>query len=443
MYIARLKMLSTKGKNKMQIIKKLQRLLISILCVFCICGATYAAGNEPLGDVGEYGAWINQDNMEKFSASMSTDMAQFQNKFETNVKSPTFVPIEVRLGLMLMKALYAIDDVLQISLVRFTIIFLFIMYAFWVGLEAYKLIRDSGDYKKTLYDTFKKGITIAVWVMILNYGPAKIFTMIITPIISIGTYLSDFILNTTAQTYNVYIPDTCAVIHQYVDAHNNGKLIIDASAAADIMCLPGRISMYFYHATATGFKWMLYGFTNSITAIIVGAISIFIFIKCIFKYAFMTLGIVTDLFLKLLMLPFTAIAEAMPTTKENNYAGQIFSGLLKIFNTKKLSDVIASFINAAIYFVSLSIIISICAMLMSNIIALNSEHSYSVASAMTALLTGCLVLYLANKSDELSKKIGGKIDNSFGTKLQNDSKTLFNDAKKIGGTIFKNLVKKK
>ncbi len=429
----------------MQIIKKLKSLLISVLCVVCICGATYAAGNEPLGDVGEYGAWINQDNMEKFSESLSSDVTQFQNKFETDIKSPTFVPIEVKIGLALMKALYDINGILQISLVPFAIIFLFVMYALWIGLEAYKLIRDSGNYKKTLYDIFKTGIIIAVWMMILDYGPAKIFAMIIGPIMSIGTYLSDFILNTTGQMYNVDIPDTCAVIHQYVDAHNTGKLLIDANAAANIMCLPGRISTYFYHATATGFQWMLYGFTHSITAIFIGAVSIFVFIKCIFKYAFMTLGVVTDLFLKLLMLPFTAISESLPKTSESNYAGQLFTGLSKIFNSAnfKLSDVIAAFINATIYFVSLSIIISICAVLLSNIIALNGDHTYSVAASMTALLTGCLVLYLANKADEYSKKIGGKIDNSFGTKLQSDAKTLLGDAKKIGGMFFKDWIKKK
>ena len=341
-----------------------------------------------------------------------------------------------------MKSLYAIDEILKLSLVRFTIIFLFIMYAFWIGLEAYKLIRDSGDYKKTLYEVFKKGMTIAVWVLILDYGIANIFAMVIGPIVSIGSYLSDFILGTIAKMYNVNLTDTCGAIHQYINANNNGDLLIDANAAADIMCLPGTVSTFFYHATSTGFKWMLYGFTHSISAILIGGISVFIFIKCIFKYAFMTLGVVTDLFLKLLMLPFTAIAESMPTTKETNYAGQVFSGLLKIFNTQKLSEIIAAFVSATVYFVSLAIIIAICAALLSNIISLNGAQSYSVASGMTTLLTGYLVLYLAGKADELATKLGGKIDNSFGTKLQGDAKNLIGGAKKLGGMFFKDWLKK-
>ena len=426
-------------------IKLFRCLLVSVFCVFCICGTTYSAGNVPFGNIGEYGTWINQENMEKFSDSISTDLNEFQNNFETTVKSPTFVPIEVKLGLALMEAFYDIDAVLQMSLIPFTIIFLFIMYALWIGLEAYILMRDSGDYKAVIYDIFKKGLTIAVWVIILNYGLAKIFALIIAPIISIGTYLSDFILNATAKTYNINLPDTCTAIHNYVNTQNASNLLIDSNAAADIMCLPGRISTFFYHATATGFKWMIYGMTNSFTAILIGAISIFVFVKCIFKYAFMTLGVVADLFLKILLLPFTAIAESIPTTKEKNYLGQIFNGFLGLFNTKnfKISDVITAFITAAVYFVGLSIVISICAALLSNTISLDADNSYSLASGMTALLTGWLILHLANKADEYAKKLGGSIDNSLGTSLQDDTKTLIQDAKKLGGMAFKDWVNKK
>jgi len=421
-----------------------KRFIIAIVCVIGICGASYAAGNIPDGDIGEYGAWINQDNMDKYKTTISNDINKFQQDFETNIKSPTFVPLEVKLGFAFLKALYAIDAVLQLSLVRFTIIFLFVMYAFWIGLEAYKMIREATDYKTVFYSIFKKGIIISVWVLILFYGPAKIFTMLIGPIMSVGTYLSNFILDTIAKTYNINIPDTCATIHQYADTQTGGKLLIDANAAADIMCVPGRISTYFYHATSMGFKWMINGFAHGITMIVIGAVCVFVFIKCIFKYAFMTLGVIADLFLRLLMLPFTAIAEAMPKTSETNYVGQIFSGLLKIFNADKfkLSDTIAAFINATIYFVSLSLVIAICAMLLSKAIDLNSDNAYSLASGMTSLLTGCLVLYLANKSDEFAKKIGGSIDNSFGKTLQGDAKTLAKKTTDLGAKIFKAWSKK-
>jgi len=427
----------------MQIRKIISRLLICVVCVFCLSCTCFAAGNVPFGDIGEYGNWITEDNMESFNSELSGDMESFGGTFQSKLHSSNFVPIETKLGLVFMRALSSIDYVLQISLVRFTIIFLLVMYAFWIGLEAYRMIRDSTDYKSVLYDIFIKGITISVWIIILNYGPAKIFTMIISPIISLGAYLSDFILGAVAQTYNVDIPDTCATIHQYIDANNTGKLIIDSDAAANIMCLPGRLSAYFYHATATAWDWMVNGFGNSVVAVIVGAFCIVMFVKCIFKYAFMTLGVVADLFFTLLMLPFTALAEALPSTSEKNYMGQIFNGFLKIFNTKKLSDVISVFINATIYFVSLAIVIGICAALLTNIISINANNQYAVGSAMTTILCGCLVLYLADKTDEFAKKIGGSIDNSFGEQLQKDTKTLWGNAKKVGGKLLSAWIKKK
>jgi len=143
------------------------------------------------------------------------------------------------------------------------------------------------------------------------------------------------------------------------------------------------------------------------------------------------------------MLPFTALAESMPTSKETNYAGQIFSGLLKVFNTQKLSDIISAFINATIYFVSLAIVIAICAALLTNIVSINSVNTYTVGSAMTVILCGALVFYLGGKADELAKSIGGKIDNSFGKKLEGDAKTLWGDVKKVSGALFNAWAKKK
>lgn len=428
----------------MRIRKILSVLLICVSCVLCVCNVCSAAGNVPVGEIGEYGNWVTVENMETFNTEILSDTDQFQKQFQTDIKSQNFVPIEVRLGLMFMKALSSIDYVLQLSLIRFTIMFLLFMYAFWIGLNAYKMIRESTDYKKVLYDIFTKGLTIAIWIMVLNYGPAKIFTVVISPIIALGTYLSDFILDAVAETYNVNLPDTCATIHKYVDANNTGKFLIDADAAANIMCLPGRISTYFYHAVGTAFDWIKYGFGrgHSITAIAVGIVAIFMFIKCIFKYAFMTLGVVTDLFLTLLMLPFTALAESMPKIDEKNYVGQIFNGFLSIFNTKKLSDVISIFINAAIYFVSLAIIIAICAALLTNIISVDGTTQYVVGSAMTTILAGYLVLYLAGQADKLATQVGGKIDNSFGTTLEKGAKQIWGDIKGFGGKLTKAWAKK-
>lgn len=427
----------------MRIRKILFLILTLCVCWFGIGGNVMAAGNLPLGDIGEYGNWITGPNMAIVNTNMTSDATSFTSDFKSSLHSTTFIPIEVKIGLAFMKALSSIDYVLQISFVRFVIIFLFVMYAFWVALEAYKMIRESSDYKKVVYDMFKKGIIIVFWMLILKFGPAKIFTMIMSPIMAIGRYLSDFILNAVAQTYNVAIPDTCTAIHDYVATNAGSKLLIEPGTAANIMCLPARISVFFYHATATGWEWMVSGFGHSTIAVLVGAVSVVLFIKCILKYAFMTLGVVADLFLTLLMLPFTAMAEAMPpSTKETNYAAQIYSGFLSVFKAQKVSDVISKFINVTIYFVSLSIVIAICAALLTNIISITSVNTYTVANAMITILAGYIVLYFADKSDELAKQLGGSINNAFGKQLQQDTKTIWSNIKSVAGKVIKDIAKK-
>ena len=89
----------------MQIRKILKYLLVCIFCATVSAGASFAEGNLPYGDIGEYGNWVTEDNMEKYNQQLSNDASGFQESFQTNIRSAGFVPIEVKIGLMFMKAL--------------------------------------------------------------------------------------------------------------------------------------------------------------------------------------------------------------------------------------------------------------------------------------------------------------------------------------------------
>ena len=156
----------------------------------------------------------------------------------------------------------------------------------------------------------------------------------------------------------------------------------------------------------------------------------------------MTLGVATSLFLTIMMLPFTALAESMPSNSEKNIAGQVFNGLLKVFNTQKLTSVLFVFVNAAVYFVSLSIVIAICAALLANIISLDSNGGYSVGSVITTILGGYLVLYFANQTDSLAKKIGGNVDNKYTKQFQDAAKTVWGNAKNLATKLAQTWIKK-
>ena len=160
------------------------------------------------------------------------------------------------------------------------------------------------------------------------------------------------------------------------------------------------------------------------------------------KFALMALGVIMDLFLGILMLPFTAFAETITPTSYKGLAGNIFNGFIKLFNAGpvKLNVQVNRFINAAIYFVSLSIVIAICAALLYGIIG--SDMASQIPSLdndgfIPALLTGSLVAYLASQADDIATKIGGSVDTSFSKQFGNDVKTYAKDAYKAAADWVK------
>ena len=74
----------------MQIRKIIYRLLICIMCIFCLHTVCFAAGNVPFGDIGEYGNWINENNVSQFNENLSGDVNSFQKQFQTNLSSSNF-----------------------------------------------------------------------------------------------------------------------------------------------------------------------------------------------------------------------------------------------------------------------------------------------------------------------------------------------------------------
>ena len=168
---------------------------------------------------------------------------------------------------------------------------------------------------------------------------------------------------------------------------------------------------------------MLAGIGHSMFTFIIGVVFIIIFLINIWKFALMALGVIADLFLAIFMLPFTAIAETVGKTSYTGIAGTIFNGLLGLFKTESLSAQITRFINAAIYFVSLSIVVALCAAILSGVVDTNLAAQVPTIDNegfMITLLIGCLVAYLADKALKIAKDLGGSIDDSLGQQFGKD-----------------------
>lgn len=425
----------------MTLIRKfLSKIIVAIACI-CISFSAIADQDIPSNNIGNFDTFATEQNMTAFANSLvgeNGDLIQFQDSFQKQLVRD-YVPIEARVGIAMMNALTRVAKILDTSLVQFMVIFIIVMYLFWIMFEAYNFMsRGDGNVQKLIMDIGKKAIWIIIWIAILEIGPAKLFMWAMGPIVSIGTYLADFILNAVASVSGAILPDTCGAIREYAVAHTAPDMLIDANAAADLMCVPTRLSGFFTTAIAVGWKWMIAGIGKSAFSFIMGAVFVVVFVWNTWKFALMALGVIMDLFLGVLMLPFTALAETITPTSYKGLAGNIFNGFIKLFNVGpvKLDAQINRFINAAIYFVSLSIVIAVCAGLLYGIIGTNMANQIPTLENdgfIPALLTGLLVAYLANRADEFAKKIGGgaRPDDSFGKQFGEDIKTLANDTYKV------------
>ena len=164
---------------------------------------------------------------------------------------------------------------------------------------------------------------------------------------------------------------------------------------------------------------MLAGIGHSAFSFVIGVAFVVLFVYNAFKFAFIALGVIADLFLAVIMLPFTAIAETVGKTSYKGIAGTIFNGFLGLFKVESLSAQIQRFINAALYFVSLSIVVALCAALLSGIIDMN------MAAQVPSLKDDN---FMANNAMDIAKKIGGSIDDSMGQKIKTEATRLWNNA---------------
>ena len=88
----------------------------AVLIAPCALAAD-ATSNLPFTEIGDYGNWMNVDNILQFDSAIETDMKNFQPQSTQLVDD--YVPIVAKAGLAMMNGLSMISDMLDSSLVRF------------------------------------------------------------------------------------------------------------------------------------------------------------------------------------------------------------------------------------------------------------------------------------------------------------------------------------
>lgn len=414
--------------------------LMVLIASLCIIVPSYGAEtNLPSGDVGDYGAWTTENNLKKFSGQLSQDIDAFQSEFQTKIVQ-NYVPIEAKIGLAFMNGLSYVARVLDSSLVRFVIIFMIIAYMFWASFEAYTIITGKSNTKDKVFEIIKRGGLVFMWVAVLKVGPAQAFMMLMSPIMQTATYVSDGILNVVSSVAGISLPDTCAAIREYAATHISDSNILSSSHAADIMCVPTRLSGFCYSAVAIGWKWMSLGIGRSAFSFLCGGVFVGGFIYVAWRFAFIAFGVIADLFMGVMMLPFTALSETVGKTSYKGIIGDLFNGFMELFKAESLKAQISRFIDAALHFIVLSIVIALCAGLLSEVVTLNSADAIpqiETPGFFITILILALSIYFAKNADKIATEIGGAINTSTGDTLRSDINNMWGKTKKGAKDLWK------
>lgn len=406
-------------------------------------------GSARSDDIGDFGMWATDHNRELVVGKLATDLKEF-GPTETSVENG-FVPLDAKLGLAFIGGLANLGIPLDRALSRFAIIFILVAYAFWVAFTAYNLITSgsTGNAKETIRQVILKGMVISAWLIVLDFGIVRVFAIIMMPIVELGLYISHTIWQGITATAGLAIPDkVCDAIQQYASTHIIDKLpnvqndivssgLIDSlkstsNSTVGLLCIPSQMSAFFVTIIEIGWGMVVKGIGVSLLSVVLGLYITYLGFKCIWKFLFITLGVVADIFFGLLLLPFTAVAETTAKTNYKGVAGDIFNSFLEIFKTNDLSlkKQINRIIQALLYFICLGITVGVSVALLSFIInpatGQISEQLQidGLGGIIILILMLLLVCYMADKAQKLATDWGGKIDTSFGDKFQKDIETL-------------------
>ena len=364
-----------------------------------------------------------------------------------------FLPPEARIGRALIGGLNRIAVVINNSLAGFVSVLLLVLFAFWMMMETYHVMMTGGDMKKLAYEIVRKGMWISIWFIILNSNPTELFLLAATPVIRAGTFMSDAILGAVTAAGGVPLHDTCGAIHEYMAANPIPGMLVNSEVAADMLCMPTRLSGFFWTCIAAGIRFMagsaaisvIPGFrAGGAIMFVIGAVFLWIFLINVWKFAVKALGVVTSLFLALMFLPFTAIAECFDggktSLKDQGLLSTFFGMLAKMLGGDKfrLWGQFMIFVNAAIYFVVLSIVAAIGLAIINVVVPRGvAVTALGLDGLAMLVVAGLLVSHLANKADDIAKDLGGTIDDEFGKQIKKDAETVWENTKKLAKAVAK------
>jgi hypothetical protein len=348
-----------------------------------------------------------------------------------------FVPLEAKVGRIFISVLSDLSRAIYTKLMPFLNMFIVMMLTFWIFGETWKMMSFTGDrdYWKLAIRITKKVLLIAAWLWVLNNDPAKLFMILINPLIVVGTAASDLILNGVLNMLDAEMPDTCGAIHAWVG--NGADGLISNDSVANLLCMPTRVTTFFYTNINAGFNLMGEGLKNLLpVTFLMGLVFVVLFVINTWRFIIATLGVIVDLFFVLMFLPFTAVKECFKAkdTKYDGIFAPIWTQLLGLVGGQTLSEQIRKFVGAVIYFIVLSIISAISLIMIAG-------FKPTLDNAITLIIVGFLIFYMMSKEqvNKIAKMVSGEVDTGFGEQVDAASKKYAENIWKLVTDKFKSL----
>jgi hypothetical protein len=380
-------------------------------------------------NIGDFGNWATPNNRALLVGEVGEDLDNFQSAFQAALNDPKYVPIEARIGRAFIGGMSMIGEVLKRTLFDFVRIMLIVLLIFWIMMEAWHATKNAKDMKELGLEIVKKLVIVSAWMIVLSINPTKLFMYIMSPMLTFGTYLSDLIIGTVTTSLGTELPDTCKNIRDYMI---NNPIIIDpvtgqetgimaSDKVADLMCMPTRLSGFFYKSISIGLTWMSKGWGNSALVFFAGVIFVVVFTYNLWKFAITALGVIADLFLIIMLLPFTALAESFEKTNYDGPPGKIFEAFASMFQAEKLQKVFDKFLKATVYFVVLAIVAAVGLALFYGSLSNGEMPQPEADGFMKIAIVGALIWYIVSQADKWAEDIGGSVDRDISKQLQDSA----------------------
>ena len=113
---------------------------------------------------------------------------------------------------------------------------------------------------------------------------------------------------------------------------------------------------------------------------------------------------------------------------------------MELFKAESLQAQIMRFVNAALHFVVLAIVIAVCTGLLSGMIDINAGNSlpqFDDPGIWISILIAALTWYLASNATKFATEFGGAINTAMGDTLQGDTKILITKTKETAKKWWK------